>query len=98
LKSKLAKRGVDIQCLDINQPEKFGKEVRQVITLRQGLDTDTARKIVKYIKDTKIKVQVSIQGEKVRVNGKKRDDLQQAIQQLKEHNFNLPLQYNNFRD
>jgi uncharacterized protein YajQ (UPF0234 family) len=98
LQSKLNRRGVDIACLDVADSEKLGKKVKQKVSLRQGLDSDTSRKIVKIIKEAKIKVQAAIQGEKVRITGKKRDDLQQAIAALKTAELDLPLQFNNFRD
>ena len=98
LQTKLAKRGVDITCLQIDEPEIAGKEARQKITLRQGLDAPLAKKIVKLVKDSRIKVQASIQGEKIRVSGKKRDDLQQVIAMLRGTKFDMPLQYENFRD
>lgn len=98
LQSKLNRRGVDIACLDVADSEKLGKKVKQKVSLRQGLDSDTSRKIVKIIKEAKIKVQAAIQGEKVRITGKKRDDLQQAIAALKAAELDLPLQFNNFRD
>jgi len=98
LQGKLNKRGIDIACLSVAEPELLGKEARQVVTIRQGLETDLSRKIVKMIKDSKVKVQGAIQGEKVRVTGKKRDDLQQVIANLREAKFDMPLQYVNFRD
>jgi cyclic-di-GMP-binding protein len=98
LQTKLAKRGVDIACLQVDTPEIMGKEARQKVTLRQGLDTVLSKKLVKLIKDSKIKVQASIQGEKIRVSGKKRDDLQQVISILRETKLDMPLQYDNFRD
>ncbi|MGR9071594.1 MAG: YajQ family cyclic di-GMP-binding protein [Gammaproteobacteria bacterium] len=98
LQNKLTKRGVDITCMEIGDPETSGKTARQNVKLKQGLDTPLAKKIVKLIKDKKMKVQAAIQGEKVRVTGKKRDDLQQVIQMLKEENLEMPLQFNNFRD
>jgi uncharacterized protein YajQ (UPF0234 family) len=98
LHTKLTKRGIDIACLDVGEPEQSGKKARQKATLREGIDTLTAKKIVKMIKDSKIKVQASIQGEKVRVTGKKRDDLQQVMAMLKESDIDIPLQFNNFRD
>lgn len=98
LQSKLNKRGVDILCLDVEDPELVGKEARQKAILRQGLDADLSRKVVKLIKDKKMKVQAAIQGEKVRVTGKKRDDLQEVISMLKEAKLGMPLQFNNFRD
>jgi uncharacterized protein YajQ (UPF0234 family) len=75
-----------------------GQSVRQSIALKQGIDRDLSKEIIKIVKDSKIKVQISIQGEELRVNGKKRDDLQEVIALLKEKEFNLPLQFVNFRD
>ena len=98
LQTKLSRRGVDITCLELGDPQQSGKEVRLEVTIRQGLDSELSKKIVKLIKDAKLKVQAAIQGDKVRVNGKKRDDLQQVIAMLKEAKLDLPLQYNNFRD
>lgn len=98
LQTKLNRRGIDITCLEIGDIQQSGKEVRQEVTIRQGLDSALSKKIVKLIKDKKLKVQAAIQGEKVRVTGKKRDDLQQVIALLKEAKLDLPLQYNNFRD
>ena len=98
LRSKLSKRGIDLACLDLGDPEQAGREARQKVTLRQGIDSATAKKIVKMVKDAKMKVQASIQGEQVRVTGKKRDDLQQAIALLRGAELDLPLQFNNFRD
>ncbi len=95
---KIAKRGIDIGVLDAGNVETSNQRARQSLVLRQGIDTVTAKKIVKIIKDKKMKVQASIQGEQVRVTGKKRDDLQSTIQVLKESDIDLPLQYNNFRD
>lgn len=98
LQSKLAKRSIDIRVLEVKDPEARGKTVSQLVIVRQGIDTDLARKIVKMIKEQKMKVQAAIQGEKVRVTGKKRDDLQTCIAMLKDSNIELPLQYDNFRD
>lgn len=98
LHKKMAKRNLDIQVLDPQQAEIQNQRARQTIHVQQGIATDTAKKLVKTIKDSKIKVQASIQGEQVRVNGKKRDDLQAVIALLREHNFGLPLQFINFRD
>lgn len=98
LVSKLARRGVDVTCLDRGEPELAGQEARQRVTFRQGIDRDLARKIVKRIKDAKMKVQAAVQGEQVRVTGKKRDDLQAAIADLKSADMGLPLQFTNFRD
>ena len=78
--------------------QRSGKQIKRSMTLQQGIETDKAKKIVKMIKEAKLKVQASIQGDKVRVTGKKRDDLQTAIALLKEADLDLPLQFNNFRD
>ncbi|ADE14105.1 protein of unknown function DUF520 [Nitrosococcus halophilus Nc 4] len=98
LDTKLAKRGVDVACLEAQEPEISGKRARQSIRVRQGIDKETARKIIKMVKESKLKVQAAIQGEQVRISGKKRDDLQQVIALLREANLDLPLQYVNFRD
>jgi uncharacterized protein YajQ (UPF0234 family) len=98
LKEKMSKRGIDVSCLDFADIVEMNKRARQQVVVREGLDKDLARKIVKLIKDSKLKVQASIQGEQVRVNGKKRDDLQQVMKLLKEANLGIPLQFNNFRD
>jgi len=98
LHSKLSKRGIDVSCLDYGDILESNKETRQEITVRQGIDKELARKIVKLVKNTKLKVQSSIQGDQVRVTGKKRDDLQETIAFLKDQKFGLPLQYTNFRD
>jgi uncharacterized protein YajQ (UPF0234 family) len=98
LHQKLAKRGVDIACLEEQEPEFSGSEARQKVIMRRGIDTDRARKLVKQIKGMKIKVQAAIQGDKLRVTGKKRDDLQAVIAMLRESDIGLPLQYENFRD
>ena len=98
LQGKLNKRGIDIACLAIAEPELVGKEARQTVTIRQGLETELSRKIVKMLKESKLKVQGAIQGDKVRVTGKKRDDLQEVIRTLREAKFDMPLQYINFRD
>ncbi|MGR9035796.1 MAG: YajQ family cyclic di-GMP-binding protein, partial [Gammaproteobacteria bacterium] len=98
VQTKLARRGVDIACMDIKEPKASGKIVRQEITLKQGIDSVLAKKIVKLIKDKKLKVQAAIQGEQVRVTGKKRDDLQEVIQMLKSEKLEMPLQFINFRE
>ena len=98
LHKKMAKRGIDILSLESGEPELQHKSAKMNITIKQGVDKETAKKIVKLIKDTKLKLQASIQGEQVRVTGKKRDDLQQAIAMLKEQKLGLPLQFINFRD
>ncbi len=98
LRQKLVKRQVDIGSMEIKDPESSLNAARQRVIIRQGIDSDTARKIVKEIKNSKIKVQAQIQGEQVRVTGKKRDDLQQVIALLRAAEYGLPLQFNNFRD
>ncbi len=95
---RLAKRGVDVGCMDTATPEISLNAARQRVTLRQGIDADVAKKIVKTIKASKLKVQAAIQGQQIRVTGKKRDDLQQVIALLRDENFGLPLQSINFRD
>ncbi len=98
LRQKLVKRKVDISCMDIKEPEHNLSSARQQVIIKQGVEADTARKIIKKIKSSKIKVQTQIQGDQVRVNGKKRDDLQQVITLLRGEDYGLPLQYINFRD
>ena len=98
LHQKLAKRGIDLGCLEEQEPEFSGNEARQRIVMRRGIDSDRARKLVKDIKSAKLKVQAAIQGDKLRVSGKKRDDLQAVIAMLRETDVGLPLQYENFRD
>jgi uncharacterized protein YajQ (UPF0234 family) len=98
LRLKLAKRGIDVGCMKEEEVEITGSEARQKVILRKGIDTPLARDLVKQIKASKIKVQSSIQGEKLRINGKKRDDLQAVIALLKDSKTELPLQYENFRD
>ena len=97
LHQKLAKRGIDIGCLEEQEPEFSGSEARQKVIMRRGIDTDRARKLVKQIKAKKLKVQAAIQGDKLRVSGKKRDDLQNVIAMLKDSDIGLPLQYETFR-
>ena len=96
--NKLIKRGIDTRCLDIGKIQTKGLRVAQEIKIREGIDKEAAKKIVKKIKDSKLKVQPAIQGEQVRVTGKKRDDLQAVIEMLKESDIDLPLQFINFRD
>lgn len=98
LHGKLAKRGVDVQSLKADAPVLSGGKAQQKITLKEGIETETAKKIVKLIKDSGLKVQAAIQGNQVRVSGKKRDDLQEAIALLRKTPLGLPLQYINFRD
>jgi uncharacterized protein YajQ (UPF0234 family) len=98
LHKKLAKRGIDLGSLEEAKVEITINQARQNLTVRQGIPQDIARRIVKLVKDARLKVQVSIQGDKVRVSGKKRDDLQDVIALLRDAAIDLPLQYINFRD
>ncbi len=99
LRGHMAKRKVDVSVLDFKEPEKaFGNSLRQTVLVKQGIERDLAQKIVKTIKGSKVKVQVAIQGDELRVSGKKRDDLQAAIALIKEGKIDQPLQYINFRD
>jgi uncharacterized protein YajQ (UPF0234 family) len=98
LRQKLVKRGIDLACLDEKEPEFSGGEARQQVILRKGIDSDLARKLVKMVKGSKLKVQAAIQGDQLRISGKKRDDLQAVITLLKNADVELPLQYENFRD
>jgi uncharacterized protein YajQ (UPF0234 family) len=98
LRSRLISRGIDIRCLDVAEPEVNLAEARQKVTIKQGIEQPIAKKIVSAIKDAKIKVEAQINGDKLRVSGKKRDDLQAAMALLKKLNLELPLQFENFRD
>jgi cyclic-di-GMP-binding protein len=98
LKLKIAKRGIDVGCLDVKEPVVNIAVAKQPVVLRHGIDQETGKKVQRLIKDSKLKVQAQLQGEKVRVTGKKRDDLQEAIALLRKGSFEVPLQYNNFRD
>jgi cyclic-di-GMP-binding protein len=98
LQTKLVKRGVSLKSLEYGTIEPATKgTVRQIVTIRQGIESDKAKEIVKAIKDSKLKVQVAIQGEQLRVSGKKKDDLQAAIALLRGADFGIPLQFTNFR-
>ncbi|MFZ6692519.1 YajQ family cyclic di-GMP-binding protein [Undibacterium sp. SXout20W] len=99
LTQTLGKRKVDVRFLDMGKVEKIGGDkVKQVIKVKNGIETEDAKKIVKAIKDSKLKVQASIQGDAVRVQGAKRDDLQAAMALLRKEIKDLPLEFNNFRD
>jgi len=99
LVAKMAKRNVDVRFLDKGDVQKIGGDkVKQPITVRNGIDSDLAKKIQKMIKDSKLKVQAQIQGESVRVQGTKRDDLQAAIALMRKEVTDVPLSFNNFRD
>jgi uncharacterized protein YajQ (UPF0234 family) len=96
--NKLVKRGVDIAALDLGEPNIQLKTATQVVTVREGIETAESKKMIKLIKDRKMKVQAAIQGDQLRVTGKKRDDLQEVIALLKDNQFAMPLQFKNFRD
>ena len=98
LNAKMVKRAIDPKVMDIGEQEHVGKLLHKNIRIQQGVESLLAKKIVKMIKEKKLKVQAASQGDKVRVTGKKRDDLQQVIAMLREEEFEVPLQYNNFRD
>jgi cyclic-di-GMP-binding protein len=99
LTGKLAKRGVDIRCLKVEKSEPVsGNKVKQVITVREGIDQELAKKVVKLVKDSKVKVQASIQGDAVRVTGAKKDLLQETIALVRKSITDFPLQFKNFRD
>ncbi|MDF4706778.1 DUF520 family protein, partial [Vibrio parahaemolyticus] len=91
-------RNIDANAMDAQDPDVTGKNWHQTLLFRQGIDTPTAKKVVKLIKDAKLKVQASIQGDKVRVTGKKRDDLQATMAAIREAEMGIPFQCNNFRD
>ncbi len=97
-KLRLSKRGIDLVCLEIKDPEVNLARAKQTVVLREGIDADTARKIQRVVKDSKLKVQAAIQGEKLRVTGKSRDELQAAIALLRQQKLEVALQFNNFRD
>jgi hypothetical protein len=98
LRGAVTKCKIDPRAVKEGEVQKSGKTVKQEITMQHGLDTELCRKIVKLVKDSKLKVQAAIQGEQVRVTGKKRDDLQEVIALLRESDLGVPLQYENFRD
>ena len=98
LRQKLVKRKVDLAALEVDEPITSLNAARQRIGLKQGVDADTAKRMIKALKADKLKVQAQIQGDQVRVTGKKRDDLQQAIALLKANDWELPVDFTNFRD
>ena len=98
LRQKLTRRGIDIGCMKEDDPEITLNQAKQNVLLRKGIEMVLAKNLVKTIKGSKLKVQAAIQGDKLRVSGKKRDDLQSAISLLKDTDVDLPLQYENFRD
>jgi uncharacterized protein YajQ (UPF0234 family) len=96
--NKLVKRGIDIACLEKNEPVIHARTATQAIKVREGIETALAKDMIKLIKQSKAKVQTAIQGDQLRVTGKKRDDLQEVIALLKDADLDTPLQYKNFRD
>lgn len=98
LRAKLVKRGIDVKSLQEGDVQVSGQKATMIVKVQQGIEAELARKIVKMVKETKIKVQTAIQGDKLRVTGKNRDDLQQVIAMLKDASLSIPLQFNNFRD
>jgi uncharacterized protein YajQ (UPF0234 family) len=98
VKLRLSKRGIDLSCLDVQEPQTTLAAARQEVLLRHGIDAETGKKLTRLVKDSKLKVQASIQGDKVRVSGKQRDELQAAIALLRGAKLDRPLQFNNFRN
>jgi cyclic-di-GMP-binding protein len=98
LKVRLAKRGIDLNCLDVKDPVTNLASAQQEVLLKQGIDPELGKKLVRIIKDSKLKVQASLQGDKVRITSKSRDELQSAIQLLRTSKVDMPLQFTNFRD
>ena len=98
VKLRLSKRGIDLACLEVKEPQTTLSAAHQELVLRHGIDAETGRKLMRIVKDSKLKVQASLQGEKVRVSGRQRDDLQAAIALLRGAKLDRPLQFNNFRD
>jgi uncharacterized protein YajQ (UPF0234 family) len=98
LKLRLSKRGIDLKCLEVKEPQTNLSAAQQEVLLRHGIDAETGRLLTRLIKDSKLKVQASLQGDKVRVTGKQRDDLQAAMALLRGAKVDRALQFNNFRD
>ena len=98
LRNQLVKRKIDPKSMNISDPEFSGMKCSQTVSFQEGIEQALAKKVVKAIKDSKLKVQAAIQGEQIRVTGKKRDDLQQVMQLVREGEFDQPFQFNNFRD
>jgi len=98
LKLRLSKRGIDLACLEVKEPQTTLSSAHQEVVLRHGIDAEMARRITWLVKDSKLKVQASVQGDKVRITGKQRDDLQAAIALLRGAKLEVPLQFTNFRD
>ena len=98
LKLRLAKRGIDVGCIEVKDPEVNLAAARQKVILKHGIDQETGKKVVKLLKESGLKVQAQIQGDKVRVIGKQRDDLQSAMARLRGADVGVPIQFENFRD
>jgi hypothetical protein len=98
VKLRLGKRGIDLKCLEVKEPQTTLAAAHQEVLLRHGIDAETGKLLARLIKDSKLKVQASLQGDKVRVSGKQRDDLQAAMTLLRGAKLDRPLQFNNFRD
>lgn len=98
VKLRFSKRGIDLQCLEVKEPQTTLSAAHQEVVLRHGIDQETGRKLMRIVKDSKLKVQASLQGDKVRVTGRQRDDLQAAMTLLRGAKLGVPLQFNNFRD
>jgi len=98
LKGRLAKRGIDVACLEVKDPQKNLAEARQEVVLKHGIDHEVGRTLTKLVKESKLKVQAAVQDKKVRVTGKSRDDLQAVIALLRKAKVEVPLQFENFRD
>ena len=98
LKLRLSKRGIDLRCLGVKEPQTTLSSAQQEIVLRQGIDQESGKRIARLVKDSKLKVQASLQGDKVRIAGKQRDDLQAAMALLRSSKLDIALQFNNFRD
>ncbi|HEY6481986.1 MAG TPA: YajQ family cyclic di-GMP-binding protein [Steroidobacteraceae bacterium] len=98
LKLRLSKRGIDLACVEAKEPQTTLSSAQQEVALKHGIDQESGKKITRLIKDSRLKVQAALQGEKVRITGKQRDDLQQAMHLLRTAKLEVPLQFNNFRD
>lgn len=98
LRKQLVKRNIDPQAMEISEPDFSGRVCTQKVTIKEGIEKDVAKKLVKIIKDSKLKVQVAIQGEELRVTGKKRDDLQAVMQLVRQSELGQPFQFKNFKD
>jgi uncharacterized protein YajQ (UPF0234 family) len=95
---RLSKRGIDVSCTKVDPPILLGQTAKQIVTLREGIDSELGKKLQRLIKDSKLKVQAALQDKQVRVTGKNRDDLQEAMRLARGGNLGMPLQFKNFRD